>query len=182
MMRAFLGVPVPPLEALRTVLEDLRGSGADYKLVRPDHFHLTLKFFGEVTQEFAQAFLKLYQDQELPGPFDLALRDVGAFPSWKRPNVLWAGVEDPAGGLARLHVAAERTGVGLGQASEGRGFSPHLTLARRRGDRAQAEAVAALREHRGLAFGTARVDRVHFYRSTLTPAGPEYDVVGAVSL
>jgi RNA 2',3'-cyclic 3'-phosphodiesterase len=181
-MRAFLGVPMPAFETLARLVAELRASGADLKVVDARQFHLTIKFMGEVRPELVEAVLAAMRAGPLPAPFDLAVKDVGAFPNWKKLNVAWAGVEDPAGGLGRLFEAAERAWVGLGGASEERPFSAHLTLARKRTDRGVAEARAVLNEYRGLAFGTAHVDRVNLYRSTLTPEGPRYDVVGEVAL
>lgn len=181
-MRAFLGVPLPRLEGLARLLDRLKETGADLKLGRAEQFHLTLLFLGEVREELAAAFVRVLRGEVLPPPFDLAVRDVGAFPDWRRLRVAWAGIEDPAGGLTTLHAAAEHAWTGLGQASEDRAFQPHLTLARRRSDRGLDAARTLLQGFQGLAFGTAHVDRVNLYRSTLTPAGPQYAVVEAVTL
>lgn len=181
-MRGFMAVHVPAFEEIVRLLDALRASGADLKLVDPAQFHLTLKFMGDVRPEFAEALLRTMRAGSLPGPFDIAVKDVGAFPNWKKFNVLWVGVQDPAEGLPKLFRAVEQAWIGLGGIPEDRTFSPHLTVARRRSDKGADEARAVLTEYRGLAFGTAHVDRVNLYRSTLTPQGPVYEVVGDVRL
>lgn len=181
-MRAFLGVPLPALDSLKSLLRALAECGADLKLVSADQFHLTIKFLGDVRPEWADALVKLIGKEPLPPAFDIAVKDVGVFPQWRKFNVLWAGIEDPTGGLSKLNAAAERAWVGLGEVGEDRPFSPHLTLARKRGDKASDAARAVLTEHRGLAFGTAHVDRLNLYQSTLTPAGSIYEVVHEVRL
>lgn len=181
-MRAFLGVPLPRHESIQAVLDELRASGADLKVAAADHFHLTLNFLGEVPDSVPPVLLERLKAQPLPPPFEVALRDVGAFPNWKRPRVLWAGIEDPSGGLSQLYVAAQRAWVELGHVGEGRDFRPHLTLARTRTDRGIGEAHAVLDRHRQEEFGRAQLDRVNCYRSTLTPKGSVYEVIGDVRL
>lgn len=181
-MRAFLGVPVPAFEGLKQLASGLRESGADLKIVEPDRYHLTIKFFGEVAPERAEIFANGLQAESLPAAFDIAVRDVGAFPNWKTFHTLWAGIEDPTGGLTRLFEAAEKAWLAVGGMPEDRPFSPHLTLARSRSDRGLDSAKAVLTEHRGLAFGTALIDHANLYKSTLTPAGPVYEVVREVKL
>ena len=63
----------------------------------------------------------------LPRP---ASTGVGAFPSARRARVVWAGVEDRHGGLARARPARSTApGVRTSRPEE-RPFAPHLTLAR----------------------------------------------------
>lgn len=181
-MRAFLGVPFPAAPDLVALARDLGASGADIKLVEPDQFHLTLKFLGEVPDSFAEVYLRLLRAETLPSAFDVTVKGVGAFPSVKRFTSLWAGLEGSEGSLWHLAAAAERAWVGSGGIPDGRIFQPHITVARTRSDRKAAAALAVLERYRGREFGTMRVDRANLYRSTLTPAGPVYDVVEAVTL
>lgn len=180
-MRAFLGVPVPSFDALANLVEELDETGG-FKVVDPAQFHLTVLFLGEVAEEQARTLVDLVRKKPLPAPFDLHVRDVGAFPGWKKLNVVWAGVEDPSGGMSRLHAAATEAWTALGGASEDREYRPHLTLGRQRDPRKADAARGILTTRRGQSFGTARVDRMNLYRSTLSPQGPRYDVVEEVRL
>ncbi len=181
-MRAFLGVPVPSLDSLRTLLDALRASGAPLKIVDADRFHLTLNFLGDVREAEADALLKLVRAEPLPPGFDIVFEDVGAFPGWKRPSVVWAGVQDPQGGLAKLHVASARAWTSLGHLGENRAFRPHLTLARARANADASAARDALASYRNQRLGEARIDRINLYKSTLTATGPLYEVIGDVKL
>ena len=180
-MRGFLGVPLPAFDPLTRLVEELDGTGG-FKVVDPAQFHLTVLFLGEVAEEQARTLVDLVRKTPLPPPFDLRVRDVGAFPGWKKLNVVWAGIEDASGGMSRLHDVSREAWVGLGGTSEERDYRPHLTLGRQRDDRKAETAREILTRRRGQEFGTARVDRVNLYRSTLGPQGPRYDVVEEVLL
>jgi RNA 2',3'-cyclic 3'-phosphodiesterase len=89
-------------------------------------FHLTLRFFGEITEPLAHDL-----DHELgrirEGPFEMRLRSVGSF-GGREPSALWAGVEAPAV-LGRLATACERAARRVGLKADTRKFAPHVTLA-----------------------------------------------------
>lgn len=106
-MRAFLAI-VPPPEVARGVADAIAlGRSADarsrVRWSNPEQVHLTLRFFADVSREelvrLAQAWTDLAAGTE---PFPLATGALGAFPNLRRPRVLWIGVDDPTGALARL--------------------------------------------------------------------------------
>lgn len=181
-MRAFFGVPIPASEPLRALVEELRSSTADLKVVAPDRFHLTMKFLGEVPPEVAKASADNARLVALPKPFDLRLHDVGAFPNWKHPNTLWVHVEDATSGLLQVRSAIEQGAAGAGIPPEDRPFTPHLTIARKRSDKNLAAARDVMNRHRQQDFGPVHVERVNLYKSTLGPQGPTYEVVETIPL
>ena len=61
--------------------------------------------------------------------FEVRLAGLGRFPERGKARVLWAGLDDPAGGLARLAAALEE-GLASHVRPEARPYHPHLTLAR----------------------------------------------------
>lgn len=181
-MRSFIGVPLPPLPDLATLLGELQSSGADLKAVRADQLHLTLKFLGEVPEDNVERLRAVLRGIPFPAPFPLVLEDVGAFPDWRKLNVLWAGVLDPTGAFGRAFMEVEKSFGALGFEPEGRAFHPHLTLARKRSDRGRDSAKQVLERWRGHRFGEATVSTIRFYESTLTPQGPVYQPLEEVVL
>jgi 2'-5' RNA ligase len=97
------------------------------------------------------------------------------FPRKRRPaRVLWTGVvpEEP---VAALKAAIDAV-LGPDPEADGRGFSPHLTLARFRDDpRAQLDHYLA--QHAGFASPTWTVDRFHLYRSLLGSDGARHELL-----
>jgi 2'-5' RNA ligase len=60
------------------------------------------------------------------------LETVGAFPNFRRPRVIWMGIEQEPR-LELLHHDIELACERLGHELDGRAYRPHLTLGRVRG-------------------------------------------------
>jgi RNA 2',3'-cyclic 3'-phosphodiesterase len=111
----------------------LRGemSPRSVRWVRPEGIHLTLKFLGDTTTEQVdQVKEALVRAATGAGPITFSVGGVGCFPNTRRPRVVWVGLHEPAGALARLRDAVEEQVAPLGFPTEKRPFSPHLTLGR----------------------------------------------------
>ncbi len=184
-MRTF--VALVPSDSEQTRLADAAASlrDADFPIrwVRPENVHLTLKFLGEVAEERVRDVCAAI-DGAADGvaPFEMAIARFGAFPSLRRPQVVWVGVELEST-LQALQESIEEALAALGFPREGRAFRPHLTLGR-------ARKHVSPNEFRGLddlvkrleyrdAFQVRSVDVV---RSRLRPTGAIYDVVHSAKL
>lgn len=145
--------------------------------VRPESLHLTLKFVGETgparVKDLSEAAGRAVAGG---GAFELTLAGAGAFPPHGPPRVLWLGVTDASGGLARLHRRLEDECAASGFEREPRAFSPHLTLARPRDPRDARQLAAA---HRETPFEpqTFGVGELIVMRSELGPGGSRYTPV-----
>jgi 2'-5' RNA ligase len=131
-VRLFAGIPVPaPARSeITPVLADLQSRGWPVRWVRPEGIHLTLKFFGSVSDAAADGLVPaLDAAASGAGPIPLSCAGVGSFPSGRHARVIWMGVEAP-GTLELLQDAVERACVPLGFPVEGRPFRPHITLGR----------------------------------------------------
>ncbi len=154
--------------------------------VAPECIHLTLKFLGDVpaerVPEIAQA---IKMASAGTAPFEIAVAGLGCFPNATRARVIWVGIEEPSGALASLQAALERELARLGFKPEGRGFTPHLTLARVR-DMAQnherAELGAWVKQQNVGTLATMRVREVSLMQSVLQPAGAIYTRLSASPL
>jgi 2'-5' RNA ligase len=175
-MRVFLAIDID--EGLRRRLEalsrDLRSRMRRARWVRPEALHLTLRFFGEIPAETADA-LGGRLSEELAGlpAFSLEFYGCGVFPERRNPRVLWIGVRAPPEPLFELQRRAERAAIALGFEPEGRGYEPHLTVARFRGPERGIEAM--LREYREIPLGSVAVTEATLYQSHLSPAGSRYE-------
>jgi 2'-5' RNA ligase len=182
-MRLFIAVPLPPAaerEASRA-LERLRAVGWPVRWVRDGGLHITLKFFGEVTPDRADAIAEMLEFAAINmAPLGMALAGGGALPAWERPRVLHLEVR--AGpDLELLQDRLERGGERLGFPPEGRPFRPHITLGRVReghrlpeGWREELERIGG-----GEPF---LADRVVLFESELSGGGPVYTVRHEVRL
>ena len=141
---------------------------------RAEKLHLTLKFIGEVEAERAEG-LKIAAASACAGgePFAVTIAGTGAFPPRGAPRVLWLGVADSGGGLARLHARLEEECAAEAFPREQRPFRPHLTLARLR---APAGAARLAHLHSCSDFGpeTFTVGELVLVRSELGPGGSRH--------
>jgi 2'-5' RNA ligase len=135
-LRAFFAIDLPA-EARATAAEAIAAlqpaTPEDARWVTPERLHLTLKFLGEIREDdvprlIARAQAKLASEV----PFELALAGFGAFPNAREATVLWLGVAQGAGPLAKLARKLDSASRALGGARDRRPFAAHLTLARLR--------------------------------------------------
>src|SRR5207237_9332365 len=108
-------------------METLRREVPSAKWVRPETFHVTLKFIGEYPEgELARLQTAL---ANVGGPcFQLRFRGCGFFTP-RSPRVFWAGIEHGPE-LPALAKAVDHATATVGVARETHPYRPHLTLAR----------------------------------------------------
>lgn len=175
-MRAFFCVPIEqrPKEAMGTTAEALRGrTKMRASWVHPDNYHLTVRFLGEIdpmqTVDLERICRQALCDLR---PFEIALEQVGAFPSVDRPRVLWIGGETP-NAYGELVNAVNRDLEMLGFQPDRKRPVAHVTIARIKG-RPDPELGRVMGEMNPLPPLATRVDRVTLMESRLTPRGAEY--------
>lgn len=180
-VRTFLAVELAPSVRARCaeLQAALSEAAENVNWVEEANLHVTLLFLGEV------------EDRDLPGvcravsevagrfgPFALAAAGVRCFGDPRRPRTIWAGVGEGAAELAELHDALEARLQQLGcYRREERGYTPHITLGRARGDRPNEALAQALADHAGWSGGECAVGRVVVMSSELTRRGPVYAVM-----
>lgn len=135
-MRLFVAINLP--DALRDDIHEavrpLREDGLPARWVEPESFHVTMKFIGRVRPDDRDAVETVLR-RCVSGyrPVDVGLEEIGAFPSLRRPRVIWLGVT-PTPQLRALKHDLEHAYARLGIDRETRAFRPHVTLGRARDD------------------------------------------------
>ncbi len=172
MLRLFSAVLVP--EDGRATLSLLQSGIPGARWIDEHNFHVTLRFFGEVTETQGHDIHDQLTRVRAPG-FWLDLDGVGHFGTAKRPDALWAGLTRSEE-LGLLRAKVDRAAVMAGLPPEDRKFHPHVTLGRLR--QAPNERVARwLAEHALFRWGPFRVDRFCLMRSYLGNEGSVYEVL-----
>jgi 2'-5' RNA ligase len=181
LIRAFIAINLSPeiIRGLDQALSQLkeRAPGKTVRWVAAGNIHLTIKFLGDVSVanlEMLKSVIRVEANRHVP--FEIRVGNLGAFPSFKRPRVVWVGVEAPSELLA-LQRAIETETRRLGYPPEERPFSPHLTLGRAARN-AAVEGVRRLSESlidMKVGFlGAVTIQEVHLYRSDLQAGGSIY--------
>lgn len=126
--RAFLALVPPPevLDAVEALLE--RPQSGRFRWTGREQWHVTLQFYGRVGD--ADELVGRVRDA-LAGaaPVTARLRGGGAFPTPRKAQVLWLGLDD-GGALQPVHAAVVAASGPLVHPRDRVGFVGHLTLAR----------------------------------------------------
>jgi 2'-5' RNA ligase len=184
--RTFIGIDIgDAIRASAAALQkDLAKTGAEVKWAAPESMHVTLLFLGEVDDRELHAVCRAVKGAaSAEPPFALRVAGVGAFPTARRPKVLWAGVTDGAEPLQRLNAALEERMLELGcYRKEERGYTPHLTLGRVKRDADSFALAAEIPKRLAWGGGATTVDEVLVYSSETDRDGPVYTVIGRAPL
>lgn len=179
-MRLFIALNLPEAERDRiyAATEPLRDSGFPVQWLEPGTYHLTLKFLGEVRPEVLLAVERVVDRvSEATVAFPLVISGFGAFPTIRRPSVLWIGAE-PSPALRCLKQDLEWGLASHGFERETRAFHPHITLGRAK----ESEGAGAFRGLDELSAklkyrGTVSVGTVDLMRSQLSRVGARYTML-----
>lgn len=184
-MRLFIGLKLTKKHKARIhrAIRPLREGDLPVRWVEPDNFHVTLKFLGEVHKEHVAGIAEILgRVAASTKAFTAALGGFGAFPTIRRPRVLWLGVE----ATAELRCLKQDLEWGLGDVGfevATRAFHPHVTLGR-------ALKGYGAGDFRGLDARFAEMDfadelRVHtvdLMESRISSSGARYTAVSSARL
>jgi 2'-5' RNA ligase len=183
LIRSFIAVDLGAevRAALGRLTRSFDGAGADVRWVRPEGMHATLKFLGGVEAPRLERVRDAVAGAAAGHPvMHMHVRGLGAFPSLRRPRVLWAGLDCP--GLADLAGAIDGAVAAAGFEAEERPFNAHVTLARVRSLRGWEKLSSEVQEHAEDDFGRVDVAAIVVYRSTLQRDGAVYTPLWTIPL
>ncbi len=131
MSRLFIALKIPDevKDKLLDVCYELSDSSELFKWEKPEKIHLTLKFIGEVEEEFVSSIAKEMAFVEEYNSFNFNVTKFGFFFRNGVPNILWAGLQTDES----IHRVVEEFNERLSIFSipiERKLFKPHLTMLR----------------------------------------------------
>lgn len=182
-MRLFLAINLS--EELRSGIAvaaaPLRAAAPGVRWTSHARLHLTLKFLGEQEEsrlEEIERTLRAVASRHAPS--EVLVSGMGAFPSSRRPRILWIGVEHSP----RLELLAhdiESSFETIGFEPEGRPFRPHITVGRLRERASVDEARALARASKRVEFeGSLPVLSIDLMQSR--PDGAAYHLMSSAPL
>jgi RNA 2',3'-cyclic 3'-phosphodiesterase len=158
MARLFVAVWPPPAVVRAIAAEVPRPPRPGVRWVPPQDWHVTLRFLGRAEPAEAVEALDRLVGVPVRASIGPAVTTLGR-----------AVVCLPVGGLDDLAGAVRSATAGVGQPPDPRGFTGHLTLARRRG---RAQVPTGSRFEAGF-----EVDEVALVASDTLPSGARYRVL-----
>ncbi len=129
-LRLFVAVtiPEPVADAVEVAFDRWRAAFPQARWTPRSDWHVTLRFLGETSPRLLPwVGSRLGEAVGSTRAFESRVRGVGGFPSARHARVVWAGLDDPAGGFRTLAAAVSRS---LELEHDARPFMPHLTVAR----------------------------------------------------
>jgi 2'-5' RNA ligase len=182
--RLFVALPVP-----RTVkaeiekgLSELRNALPDVAVrwTRREHFHLTLRFLGNVAIDQIDALTnKLRLACRAFDPLQVRAAGIGFFPERGFPRVIWTGVLNKDKQLSALQSAIQSATMEFTTERAEKEFASHITLGRaRKIRRCEAEILTRFAEKmRNRVFGEWTANNVELFRSELLPDGAHHTLM-----
>lgn len=168
MIRLFVALALP--DAVANRLAGMAGGIPEARWSEARNLHVTLRFIGGVDEAQAADI-----DAALLGvhaaAFELGLEGLDTF-GGRVAHTLWAGIPRiPA--LLHLHERVEAAMGRAGLVSEGRKYTPHVTLARCKAS-PPGQVQDFIAHHSPFRVEPFAVERFHLYHSHLGRHGPEY--------
>jgi 2'-5' RNA ligase len=185
-IRCFIGIDIGDeiRRKAAALQEQLMKHGAGVKWVDADAMHITLLFLGEVDDRDLLTVCRAVQSAAArEAPFALRVSGVGAFPTLRRPKVVWGGITDGADPLRRLYgrLEAKLQDAGLYRREE-KGYTPHLTLGRMKSEADGLALAPELAKHLAWDGGRTMIGEVLVFSSEQRRGGPEYAVLARSEL
>ncbi len=183
-IRAFIAVDLPKEIKMEIdkMITGFRQTNAGIRWVKAANLHLTLRFLGNVPEETVQPLAENIKGNVGGfGSFEMSLSGLGGFPNLRRPRVIWVGTGTGTEKLKALAAGVEKAVIDSGFGKADKPFSSHLTIGR-------------VKYPKGLDHLLEQIEKINFdsepfnvsevviFKSNLSPAGPKYTKLEAVSL
>lgn len=183
-MRLFIAIEIP--ETVKAELNEmqvkLRRAGAEVGWTKPENIHLTLRFLGETGEDKLDDLKRICAETSAEfHPFALRLKDIGYFPNFRQPRVLWVGLAGEIESAVQLQKNLEEGLTTSGFKPEDKAFKPHLTIGRVKSGKNVKPLVATADMYQlpEMSFG---VGEIVLMKSDLHPAGARYTAISRFKL
>ena len=152
---------------------------------RPDQFHLTLRFLGDVPvaglEKLKESVNAVCRNAR---PLSLRAEGVGFFPNPRSPRVIWVGIDDREGFLVDLQKQIETVAGQFSSEPGEKNFTGHVTLGRLKNPRPADTRDLATRAQslEKRLFGDWTALDIEIIRSELSPAGARHTSLAVIRL
>ena len=165
MFRGFIAVDINAIPGIIQLLDEIKSSNADVKLVESQNIHITLKFLGDVQKDKINKIEEIIKKStEGIKPFKIKLNGTGVYPNKNYIRVIWIGIKD----TEKLAIIAKNIDQGtshLGFKKEKRDFSAHLTLGRVKTSKNKEILLKKIENYEDFDFGLQDVNSIKFKKS-----------------
>ena len=183
MLRLFIAVDTPAAvkQEMALLRDDLARRARTVRWEAAGKLHCTLRFLGNVERSRLSSIEQQVESAAsgIP-PLSLNYSGIGFFPDSIRPRIIWIGIRESGGDLARLQERVSGGLLSLGFLPEERPFHPHVTLGRAGAGRTRV--LIDIAKTRTFDHPPVIVPAVEIMQSVLRPRGSEYVVLRSIPL
>lgn len=175
-MRLFVGIAIASevQQSLESFVRDFQDAFPRLRWSLPAQWHVTLQFLGETVE--SRYLCAVQQLQKIHAhPVEVRLAQPGFF---ERAGVFHVAVQ-PTSSLISLHDQTEQALIPCEFEPEERAYSPHITLARKKGRSLSPDFASLQRsvmKHAEVKLPSFLAGEFLLYQSFTEPAGPRYEV------
>jgi len=180
--RAFIAIDIDSFPKLIEFENEVKNTGANLKIVEPKNVHITLKFLGDTDKDLIDQIEEIMK-KAVKGlnPFEIQLKNIGAFPNQNYIKVIWIGIEN----VENIRVISNKIDEKLSQLGfkkEKREFSAHLTIARVKSAKNKEKLIQIINKYQNVEFTSFIVKSIKLKKSELTPKGPIYTTLKEIKI
>jgi 2'-5' RNA ligase len=184
MIRTFVAFDTPEMvkEKIMSLQTILKNTNADVRWEAKEKMHVTVSFLGDVAeQSLASLEMAIANVVKKYSSFNVTYSELGCFPNWNEPRVVWIGCEENGGVLRAIKRDLDASLLPFGIAIEKRKFFPHITLGRIKSPQ---HIFDLLQSMENLTFSPqiATVNEILFIKSVLKRNGSEYSLLQSFPL
>jgi len=182
-MRCFIASKIKQsvLDEVVKIQNKFKTAGSTTKWVKPENMHFTYHFLPNVSQDKIPVLKDVVSLCKSVEQFKIKLTHIGAFPSLKRPSVLWLGIEDKTSSTTKIHEILKNGLQENGFDVDARSYIAHLTIGRIRSSK---NLNILKKEILNLEFSLSEftIDKVSLIESKLNSCGPLYENLYSINL
>lgn len=176
-MRTFIAVECNNKEKISNLQQNILRSFPSFNdVLRPvniENLHFTLFFFGEIESKQLESIINKMKEIVFEN-FEINYREIGAFPSFKYPKVIWIGIDDQS--ERKLNSLFDLVKFKMEQIGfkPDKQFKPHLTIFRVKRPIVNLEQYLNKYNNNTSIDFSDIIDKIHIKKSELFPSGPVY--------
>ena len=177
LIRTFLAIELPEeIKAqIGNIQNRLKTTVKGVRWTKLEGIHLTLKFFGNVSENDIANISKVVEKNTVDArPLTLNVSTIGTFPNLRRPRVLWFGISGSVERLSDLQNEIEKDLESIGFQRENRAFRAHLTLGRVKSPKEVKGLSEIIKNEESYDAGSFKAYGLTLFKSDLTPQGAIY--------
>lgn len=184
-IRTFIAIDLLDLsDIISSLQESLSKYSNSIRWVKPNGFHLTLKFLGNTSKSLVERIKGAIEQEISDFPtFTVSLGEGGVFPNTRRPRVLWLKVEQGKDEIITIQNKIDKILFKHFRIPrEKRAYHPHLTLGRIRKPCSLKQELNHISEQAMLFQKKIKITKIIYFESILQPSGAEYKIIASWKL